>query len=135
MNNWNNLENRLAGWMPRRPSRQIESTIFEVSRDEVPELGVGFGWLSDLGGLLGPIGGLAFVALVLTANVTGVTMTPSAGDEASMGASVKLAAVYDQFHHHSALNHCDCAIFGWTNLMLPGEGIALFAQDQESSND
>lgn len=135
MNELKQLEGRLGGWTPRRPSRRVEAEIF-TSRPT--ERAVAAPWSDGLGvfgRLLGPVGAFALVTLVSLSPVVGRT-------DAGPGIATRLtlaegrgATAYDQLYHHSVLNHCDYPIFGWTNLSHPGEGIALFADGQSSCSD
>lgn len=120
------LERRLGGWMPRPPSQRIEEAIF--FRRPCPE--------SDRPGLipglrlwqrlLGPVGAFGLVLLVSLSTVSGIATDRRIGEVSNH------AWEYKPVYHHSVLNHCDYPIFGWTNLSLPAEGIALFAADPES---
>lgn len=71
MNNWNSIEEQLASWQPRRPSRRVEQALFGQAetpsqRHAAPRSALHLSWQSGWAAGLGTCLVLAFTLLNLT---------------------------------------------------------------------
>lgn len=128
-------EERLSGWRPRPPSPQIEQALFETpARQESPERRPD--WTGQLAMYLNPMGAFAalvMIAMWLDSPVVGPAVGAPSGNQVATLTNSSPPA-FNQMYHHSALNHCDYLIFGWTNLSSHREGIAHFSSDRTTGN-